>query len=412
MMVELDDLLTSLSESRQRTLDLVVDLSDDDVEQVHNPIMSPLVWDLAHIAAYEDLWISNRFGRRNLLREDLAATYDAFETPRQVRGSVKLLDRKQALEYLEEVRARSFDVTLAEGIGNGELHELVLRHEQQHNETMLQAIELARFKTTPRLPDSTSNQLDVEASRLESLERVRVPAGPCLVGAGSNRFSYDNERPQHKVIVDEFFIGKHPVTNAEYLEFIEAKGYERQDWWSTAGWEWKTSTNAEHPEGWVSDSDGSWRQWRIGGLAPLVPSEPVIHVSWFEADAFARAHGARLPSEIEWEKAATWDPDTLVARSYPWGEDPPTTSDEVANLDHLSLGPTPVAGAPDGASPYGALGMLGNIWEWTASDFSGYSGFVAHPYKEYSEVFFNSSLKVLRGGSWGDSCSRRDSYLS
>ena len=152
------------------------------------------------------------------------------------------------------------------------------------------------------------------------------------------------------------------------------------------------------PEGWARGPTGEWRRWTLDGWAPLDPDEPVVHISWFEADAFATAHGARLPTEVEWEKAATWDQESGAARPYPWGDDPPDESR--ANLDHGLLGPAPAGAYPDGASAYGVLGLLGDVWEWTASDFRGYEGFVAHPYREYSEVFFGTDYKVLRGGSW------------
>ena len=146
---------------------------------------------------------------------------------------------------------------------------------------------------------------------------------------------------------------------------------------------------------WTDDG----REWRLGRLEPLDPDKPVVHVSWFEADAFARAHGARLPTEREWEKAATWDPDLAEARVYPWGGDPPDPAVH-ANLDQLGWGPEPAAARPQSASPYGCLGMIGDVWEWTAEEFHAYPGFAPHPYREYSEPFFGASYRVLRGGSW------------
>jgi gamma-glutamyl hercynylcysteine S-oxide synthase len=384
----------ALEEARQRTLDLVAPLSDADVETAHSALMSPLVWDLAHIAAYEDLWLVHRHGREPLLRPEWAAMYDAFETPRAVRGDLPLLDRGEALAYLAQVRERALEVL--ERTGPAELHELVLRHEHQHDETMLQAIELARLSTTPGLdpaprPDAPGGH--------SGLEAVDVPAGPCLIGAPAGRFAFDNERPRHHVELPAFRIGRTPVTNATFLTFTEGGGYQRREWWSDEGWAWKEDYDITHPGQWAAAHDG-WRQWRVGGWAPLHPDEPVVHVSWFEADALARSLGARLPSEAEWEKAATWDQETRTARRYPWGDEPPAPGGGRANLDHTGLGPMPAGAFPAGASPCGVLGMLGDVWEWTASDFGPYRGFVAHPYPEYSEVFFGPDYKVLRGGSW------------
>jgi len=374
-------------------LALVAPLSDADVEAAHTPLMSPLVWDLAHIAAYEDLWLVHRFAGEPLLAPEHAAMYDAFETPRAVRGDLPLLDRRQALDYLAAVRQRTLATLAERGPGDGELHEMVFRHEQQHDETMLQSIELARLLPAPAVARAARPPAPGGHT---GLEPVDVPGGPCTLGATSEGFAYDNERPRHEVVLAPFRIGRTPVTNASFLAFAEGGGYVRREWWSDEGWAWKEDYDITHPGGWAGGPDG-WRQWRIDGWAPLDPDEPAVHVSWFEADAFARAHGARLPSEPEWEKAATWDHDTGEARRYPWGDEPPNGR---ANVDQTGLGPHPAGGYPDGASPCGALGTLGDVWEWTVSDFRCYPGFVAHPYREYSEVFFGSEYKVLRGGSW------------
>ena len=370
----------ALADARERTLALVGPLSDADVESQHTEIMSPLVWDLAHIAAYEELWLVHRHGGEPLSRPELAAMYDAFETPRAVRGDLPLLNRAEALEYLESVRERVPDE-------DSFLHELVVRHEDQHQETMLQAIELARLQPAPAVPRATRPPAPGGHT---GLERVLVPGGPCEIGAPDHRFAYDNERPLHRVELAAFGIGRTPITNATFLSFVEGGGYERRPWWSDEAWAWKEEYDITHPQGWDRGSTGDWRRWTLDGWAPLDPDEPVVHVSWFEADALARAHGARLPTEFEWEKAATWDQETGEAR----------TELRHGNLDQGLLGPAPAGAYPDGASPCGALGMLGDVWEWTASDFRGYDGFVAHPYREYSEVFFGDEYKVLRGGSW------------
>ena len=317
-----------LGDVRRRTLDLVAGLSDEDVHRPLDPIMSPLVWDLAHIAAYEDLWAVHRLGDEPLLHGDLAATYDAFETPRAVRGEVDLLDRAGALHYLVDVRSRTLAVLDREG--ESELHELVLRHELQHTETMRQAMFLGGLPGGS--PDSRPAFPDVP-------EQVTVSGGPVEIGAPANGFAYDNERPRHVVALGGFRIDRTPVTNGSWMRFAEGGGYERREWWSEEGWSWKQCYDITHPAGW---DDGH------------APGAPVMHVSWFEADAYARSQDARLPDEREWERAAA----------------------------------------------SGQLDGTGLAWEWTASEFRGYPGFVAHPYPEYSEVFFGRGHRVLRGGSW------------
>ncbi len=388
------EVLVALTEARERTLALVAELSAAELERVHSPLMSPLVWDLGHIAAFEDLWLVHRYGERPLLREDLAGVYDAFESPRPVRGQLPLLDTAGARGYLEAVRGRTVAVIEDRGVGDGRWHELVIRHEHQHNETMLQTLQLAGLPGY-RAPAGAPMPL-APGTRFTGLELVEVPAGPAVIGAPAGGFAYDNERPQHRVDVPAFRIGRTPVTNATYLTFVEGGGYERREWWSDEAWAWKEQYDITRPGGWTADLVA---ERRLGALEPLEPDRPVLHVSWFEADAFARAHGARLPTEAEWEKAATWDHVAGHSRRFPWGDEPPHPGRH-ANLDHCGGGPAPAGAYPAGTSPCGCLGMIGDVWEWTATAFAGYPGFVADPYREYSQVFFGPDYRVLRGGSW------------
>ncbi len=388
------DTVEALQEARERTLSLVKSVSDDDLERVHSTLMSPLVWDLGHIAAFEDLWLVHRYGGRPLLHDDLADVYDAFETPRWNRGELPFLGSAPARDYLDEVRARTLEVIEERGIGDGLLHEMVLRHEHQHDETMLQTLHLARLSDYE--PPERRDPPPTPDPPLSGLEFVEIPAGACTIGAPASGFAYDNERPRHRTDVRAYGIARSPITNATYLTFVEGGGYRRREWWSAEGWAWKEEYDITRPAAWTEDLGA---QWRLGGLEPLHPHQPLVHVSWFEADAFARAHGTRLPTELEWEKAATWDQEQQIAWPFPWGNDPPIPGVH-ANVDHHGCGPAPAGGHPHGASPYGCLGMIGDVWEWTESTFHGYPGFAPYPYREYSEVFFGEDYKVLRGGSW------------
>ena len=329
-----EQVLMAMDEARERTLALVAPLSVDQLERVHSPIMSPLVWDLGHIAAYEDLWIAHRHGGLELLRPELAGLYDAFETPRAIRGEIEALGPEDARAYMAQVHERTARTLADVGVGNGVLCEMVLRHELQHSETMRQTMAIAGLLAAgePSL---------VAADVPEGW--VNVPAGEFAMGADAEGFAYDNERPRHTVSLPAFSIARRPVSNASWMGFSEGGGYERREWWSQEGWAWKEEYDITHH----------------ASVATGQPQAPVCHVSWFEADAFARAQGARLPSEQEWEKAATWTQGT---------------SDSLASV--------------------------GAVWEWTASHFGGYAGFEPYPYREYSEVFFGDSYRVLRGSSW------------
>jgi gamma-glutamyl hercynylcysteine S-oxide synthase len=395
-----------LQEARERTLELVAPFSDEQLEQVHSTLMSPLVWDIGHIAAFEDLWIVHRFGGEPLLRDELADVYDAFETPRAGRGNLPFLRPPEARDYLQEVRERALEVIERRGVGDGVLAELIVRHEQQHNETMLQTIQLAQLEGLSEFVAAGPIGLAGTSAGATSgtggggsssgLELVEIPAGPCTIGARPAGFAYDNERPLHRTDVRGYLIGRTPITNATYLTFVEGGGYERREWWSDEGWSWKEDYDITRPQCWTADLRS---EWRLSGREPLHPDRPVVHISWFEADAFARAHAGRLPTEIEWEKAATWDQEQETSLLYPWGDDTVVPGLH-ANLDQRAGGPVPAGSLPDGASPYGVLGLIGDVWEWTSSNFTGYPGFEPFPYREYSQVFFGDQYKVLRGGAW------------
>jgi iron(II)-dependent oxidoreductase len=331
--------LLAMGAVRERTLALVAELDEEQLQRVHSPIMSPLVWDLGHIAAYEDLWLAHRHGGLELLRPELATLYDAFETPRAVRGEIEALGPADARAYMAAVSARVAEVIAERGVGDGVLCEMVLRHELQHTETMRQTMAIAGLLPAAER-ERIGAPLDPRAAGEGWLE---LPAGSFAMGAAPEGFAYDNERPRHTVELPAFALARRPVGNASWMRFSEGGGYERREWWSREGWAWKEEHDITHHP----------------AIAAGHPEAPVCHVSWFEADAFARAHDARLPTEAEWERAATWTQRT-------------------------------------GAE----LAGVGRVWEWTGSRFGGYPGFVAYPYREYSEVFFGAGYRVLRGSSW------------
>jgi iron(II)-dependent oxidoreductase len=357
---------TRLSEARERSLLLLEPLDDEQLNRVYSPILSPLAWDLGHIANFEELWLVQTIGGREPSRGDLGRFYDAIENPRKTRGELPILRDAELRSYLEEVRERTLEVldevdlddTDDPLLRDGFAYEMLIAHEHQHNETMLQLIQMVEHYEPTRIdPDPSAEPVE------EGPEMVLVEGGEFEIGAGEAGFAYDNERPRHAVELQGFWIDRAPVTNGRYAEFVD-------------------ETGAEPPMYWERDGEGGWLRTAMGRSEPLAPEQPVVHVSWHEANAFACWSGKRLPTEEEWEAACA-------------GADR-----ERANLDQLAFGTAPAGAYADGASDCGAVQMLGDVWEWTASEFRAYPGFEAFPYPEYSQVFYGEQYKVLRGGAW------------
>ena len=375
---------SQLEQVRRRTLDLVAPVGDDDLVRQHSPLMSPIVWDLVHIGYFEELWLVRRLRGAPPLDPAVDELYDAFRHPRSERETLPLPTRAQATSFLDRVRERSLavleDVDFDESerlLRDGYVYGLVIQHEHQHCETILATLQIREDVPYP-LDEAPATSAETEADA-----EVLVEGGPFVLGTSDEPWAYDNEREAHEVELPPFRLDAAPVSNGSYLQFVEAGGYEDERLWSQDGWRHRLEAQLAHPEFWRRDGDG-WSRLRFGHTEPLPLDEPVQHVCWYEADAFARWAGKRLPTEPEWEKAAT-APDGPKLEPRP-GD----------NLGQKRFGP----GCPGAEDPRGCRQLLGDVWEWTASDFRAYPGFEAFPYREYSEVFFGTDFKVLRGGSW------------
>jgi iron(II)-dependent oxidoreductase len=397
-----DDLRLSiaadLERARARTSLLTDAVDDDDLTRQHSPLMSPLVWDLAHVGNQEELWLVRDVGGRDPVRQDIDELYDAFKHARRDRQALPLLNPAEARAYTAQVRDKVFDVLDRARFGpddrlldGGFAFGMIVQHEQQHDETMLATHQLRSGAPVLSAPAPPAPTVRVSGE-------VLIKPGRFLMGTDIEPWALDNERPAHPVDVGAFWIDAAPVTNGDYLAFMDAGGYDDPRWWSERGWAHRNQAGLESPLHWIRDHDG-WLRNRFGRVEPVHPDEPVVHVCFFEAEAYAAWAGKRLPTEAEWEKAARWDPATGRSRRYPWGDDPPEARH--ANLGQRHLGPAPAGAYPDGASPQGVHQLIGDVWEWTSSGFHGYPGFSAFPYREYSEVFFGGDYRVLRGGSFG-----------
>jgi iron(II)-dependent oxidoreductase len=388
-----------LARARARTALLTDSVDERDLAAQHSPLMSPLVWDLAHIGSQEELWLVRDVGGREPLRPEIDHLYDAFRHSRSSRVQLPLLGPREARRYVREVREKALDVLAATALEGSALLDrgfafgMIAQHEQQHDETMLATHQLrdgAPVLSAPP-PPRAHERVDGEAV---------VPGGGFWMGTSSDPWALDNERPAHRVHVDAFAIDRAPVTNGQFAEFIADGGYDRPQLWTEEGWAHRVQAGLSAPLFWQrSGGAADWHRRRFGVLAPIDPDEPVVHVCFHEAQAYARWAGKRLPTEAEWEKAARFDPATGRSRRYPWGDAEP--AERHANLGQRHLQPAPAGAYPDGASPLGVHQLIGDVWEWTSSAFTPYPGFQVFPYAEYSQVFFGGKYRVLRGGSFG-----------
>ncbi|MEO3758509.1 ergothioneine biosynthesis protein EgtB [Mycobacterium sp. B14F4] len=399
-MTSRETIARELTRARDRTLRLV-DFDDAELGRQYSPLMSPLVWDLAHIGQQEELWLlrDGNPDRPGMLEPGVERLYDAFENSRASRVDLPLLPPSDARAYCGTVRDKGLDrLDALPDDDSGFTFALVISHENQHDETMLQALNL---RTGAPLLDAGA---PLPAGRAGVAgTSVHVPAGEFVLGvdAVGEPHSLDNERPAHVVDVPAFRIGRVPVTNGEWRRFVDDGGYDDPRWWSERGWAHRQDAGLRAPQFW-NDGHLAGTRTRFGHVEDLPADEPVQHVSYFEAEAYATWVGARLPTEVEWEKACAWDPAAGARRRYPWGSSEPTA--HLANLGGDALRPAPVGAYPAGASAYGAEQMLGDVWEWTSSPLRPWPGFTPMIYERYSAPFFEGvgagDYKVLRGGSW------------
>jgi iron(II)-dependent oxidoreductase len=384
------DVTAWLEDARARTLALVEDWPPPARLGPRLPIVNPALWEVGHVGWFEERWILRHAAARAPLRADGDALWDSSAVPHDARWELPLPSWEATHGYLREVRARSLEVA---GEVDPYFPRLAALHEDMHGEAFAytrQTLGLAVPRVGAGPPD--------EAGPLPG--DAAVPGGRFTMGARPDEpFAFDNEQRAHEVEVAPFSIARAPVTQAEVAAFVDDGGYARRELWSEAGWRWRGAAGAAHPLHWRRDG-ARWLRRAFDRWVPLEPHRPAIHVGWYEAEAWCRWARRRLPTEAEWEAAASCErgPGGVLSgarRRYPWGDAPPDA--RRANLDLRATGCADVAAHPEGDSAFGCRQLLGNVWEWTASDFLPYPGFEPGPYRDYSQPWFGTH-KVLRGG--------------
>jgi iron(II)-dependent oxidoreductase len=389
-----DALAIELNRVRDLSLQLINQVPAEHLGTILHPDFRPLRWHIGHVGMFESWWILQQIMGGAPPDEQLAYLYST-EYPREQLHDLPTVEtaiefsrnvREQVLDYLQQVDLDHGHPLTA----NGYIFENIITHEYQHTETIAYLMQMID-------PGRKVRELPSSVTEPPPRREIAIPGGTYTLGRLQSEplFSYDNEWPRHAVELGAFLLDEYPTTNAEYLEFVEDDGYRNRELWSADGWAWLRSVDGTHPLYWRRDEDGAWLQQSFSGSFPLPRDHPVMLVGWYEAEAYARYRGKRLPTEAEWEIAAAWSPEAGRQLIYPWGDDPPTP--DSAHFGDLQGWSEPVT-AFRNTSPFGLQDMIGNIWEWTSTPFDGYPGFKPHPYPEYSQVWFDGFHRIARGG--------------
>lgn len=384
---ERDTIQDAMHQCRLGTLALFDSIDHQSFYKQAHPEFSPAGWHLGHIAYTEALWILERGAGLPPLFPEYRKLMAADGLPKRDRE--KLPPLLEICNYLDVVRSevlKYLDTTSLEG--QERLWHFLIQHESQHTETIAFLLQLQRWHLQKER-DFQNEQLKIADSSIVDLpiepaaEMIKISAGVFEMGNNSVE-AMDNERSQHQVYLDTYWIDRYPVTCQQYRRFIEAESYHNPNWWTPEGWQWLKKHSIEEPLYWSKN--------------PAWNHHPVCGVSWYEAAAYAKFVGKRLPKEAEWEKAASWDAEAQSSCTYPWGNTKPDASS--CNHDNKRGQTTPVNAYPAGQSSYGCYDLLGNVWEWTSSWFDAYDGFTHYPYRGYSQSYFDQQHRVLKGGSW------------
>lgn len=402
MMRDNQQLAEWVSEARDRSIELIADLDNDQLSVPYLPTINPLLWELCHLAYFQEFWVLRQGAGKKPSRPDVDDLFDSITIGHETRWRLPIPDREGAFDYVRTVRDRVLEL-IETGDLSDQLRYYILYsifHEDMHTEALTYVRQTLGYPA-PELSHLSDGPTQPEVSDTTDGE-VSIPGGTFMLGAFQDSpFVFDNEKWVHEVEVKPFTISKTSVTDGQFAQFVDDKGYGRPELWSNEGWKWLQSVQSDCPLYWKRDSKGRWLQRNFNQWDPISEYRAIIHVSWYEAEAFCRWSGRRLPTEVEWEVSASADSDgsnlSNGKRNQPWGDGIPISSQ--ANLDWQAMGPVDVRSHSEGDSLFGCRQMIGNVWEWTATTFKPYPGFVPDMYQEYSQTSFHTR-KVLRGGCW------------
>ncbi len=391
-------LIEDLKDTRRRTLELVAGLDQQQIVGPQLDIVNPLLWEIGHTAYFHELWTLRHLDGADSYLENADQLYDSINIAHAERWDLPLLSLEDTKAYMQQVldaeiyRLKKHDVTTLDVY----LTRYAVFHEDMHTEAYTYSRRTLSYPA-PVFADSVLLDATYDAGPLDG--DVKIKGGRFLLGTEKNSdFCFDNEKWQHPVSIEPFAIARAATSYQQYAAFVDDGGYENQQYWDKEGWKWQQKKNLKTPDGWKKDADGNWLikqfdQWQV-----MRPYAAVIHINWFEASAWCRWAGRRLPTEAEWELAASGSPEDIKEkRTYPWGDEKP--GDKHVNMNSRAMRTIDVGALPEGDSAYGCRQMLGNVWEWTADTFEPYPGFVADMYQDYSQPLFGQT-KVLRGGAW------------
>ena len=392
------DLLTTLIDARNVELELLDGIADAHLLGQQSHFLEPPIWEMGHVGWFQEYWLLRHLDGAETILPGADGIYDSFKVSYRLRWEHAYPSRRETLEYLAAVLERSIgridgrEPTTKEKY----FYTLAALHEDMHAENLTLILQTLGHRR-PRLTSFDRAAASPPVDEAYQPHDVEVRGGPFMLGAAPGEpFVFDNEKWAHPVVLESFHISSTPVTNAQFQAFVDDGGYRRRELWSARGWDWRRRARIDRPLFWVADGP-RWFERVFDEIVPLRPWHPVACVSWWEAEAFCKWARRRLPTEAEWEMAASFDPESGGKRRFPWGDTAPTP--EQASLDYRAGGTVDVRALAAGDSALGCRQMIGNVWEWVADTFAAYPGFVCDPYQEYSQPYFGTK-KVLKGGCW------------